>query len=372
VARRTTTRDAPLAMPAREAEVAARWAAGVWRGATLQALSGANYRLIFEGRRNGGPGPDFRDAALEREDGARLLGDIELHLRARDWLAHGHHTDPRYNRVILHVALDAAFSFSPLASGGDAPIACLSFTSAPGQTAPDWPCANLHAPSGSMVMPTLLLWAGAERFERRVRAFANAVSRASPALDTCAANWTSADHVLWVALAEALGYGQHREALRQAGMRLLAGESPALEQASRSERRRLVGLLALWDRWRATGPWEPFARRARGGTGGDRHYAACLGRRRFCVAGAHYGGECRLSLRSGARNPERRRCAGCMRPRGVSRIAWAAVEPGHSGDDAATSPRQGPHRGGGAARAAPSLGGLVPGERLRALPLQSS
>jgi hypothetical protein len=41
-------------------------------------------------------------------------------------------------------------------------------------------------------------------------------------------------------------------------MRLLAGESPALEQASRSERRRLVGLLALWDRWRATGPWEPL------------------------------------------------------------------------------------------------------------------
>jgi hypothetical protein len=72
----------------RQAELAARWAARVWRGATLQTLSGATYRLIYEGRRNGGPGPAFRDAALETEDGQRLLGDIELHLRARDWLAH--------------------------------------------------------------------------------------------------------------------------------------------------------------------------------------------------------------------------------------------------------------------------------------------
>jgi hypothetical protein len=63
------------------------------------------------------PWPDFRDAALETADGAWLLGDIELHLRARDWLAHGHHADKRYSGVVLHVALDAASSFSPLVDG---------------------------------------------------------------------------------------------------------------------------------------------------------------------------------------------------------------------------------------------------------------
>jgi len=59
MARRATTNVAPLppSTPACEAELAARWAAGVWRGATLQTLSGATYRLIFEGRRNGGPVP---------------------------------------------------------------------------------------------------------------------------------------------------------------------------------------------------------------------------------------------------------------------------------------------------------------------------
>ena len=67
---RPAAMDTPRSIPMREAELAARWAAGAWRGATLRTLSGATYRLIFEGRRNGGPGPDFRDAALETENGA--------------------------------------------------------------------------------------------------------------------------------------------------------------------------------------------------------------------------------------------------------------------------------------------------------------
>lgn len=149
-------------------------------GATLRTLSGATYRLIFQGRRNGGPGPDFRDAALEMEDGARLLGDIELHLRARDWLAHGHHTDNRYKRVMLHVALDTADAFSPLASGGAAPIVCLSFTQATPLAPPLWPCADLDTRIGPVAMRTLLLWAGSARFERRVHALADTLTSATP------------------------------------------------------------------------------------------------------------------------------------------------------------------------------------------------
>lgn len=253
--RQTMARDGPRA-PVREAELAARWAAGAWRGATLRALSGATYRLIFEGRRNGGPGPDFRDAALATEDGARLLGDVELHLRARDWLAHGHHTDARYNRVILHVTLAATTSFSPLASGADVPIVCLSFAQSAIQAPPDWPCAQLRLRSGPVAVRALLLWAGLERFERRVGVFKDELL--SPAPFMRFPGWSVADGILWVALAEALGYGAHREALRQAGMRLLAGEPIDLQHARRSERARLTGLVALWERWVPCGPWEPL------------------------------------------------------------------------------------------------------------------
>ena len=84
------------------------------------------------------------------------------------------------------------------------------------------------------------------------------VSCRAPRPTTSNTCWSAADGVLWVALAEALGYGQHREALRQAGIRLLAGDSLEPDFARRSERMRLGGLLALWDRWRVTGPWEPL------------------------------------------------------------------------------------------------------------------
>src|SRR5258706_12615999 len=89
----------------RETELIARWAAGEWREAALLASDGQQYRVVYEGRRGGGAGPDFRDAVLACTDGARLHGDVELHLRAANWRAHGHERDPRYDGVVLHVVL---------------------------------------------------------------------------------------------------------------------------------------------------------------------------------------------------------------------------------------------------------------------------
>jgi hypothetical protein len=72
--------------------------------------------------------------------------------------------------------------------------------------------------------------------------------------------WTGSDRVLFVALAEALGYGRDREALRDAGRPLVEHEPPDALLAEglrlpRVERLRLNGLLALYERWYATGPW---------------------------------------------------------------------------------------------------------------------
>lgn len=77
----------------REAEYAARWDAGWWRGRILRTESGDLYTVIYQGRRGGGSGPDFRDAVLARPDGTRVHGDVELHLRASGWHEHGHATD---------------------------------------------------------------------------------------------------------------------------------------------------------------------------------------------------------------------------------------------------------------------------------------
>jgi len=49
-------------------------------------------------------GPDFRGARL-RLDGGDVTGDVEVHFHGSDWSAHGHETDPAYEKVVLHVVM---------------------------------------------------------------------------------------------------------------------------------------------------------------------------------------------------------------------------------------------------------------------------
>ncbi len=79
-----------------------RWA-GAEFPAWISTASGERLRLLYPGTWNLGPGPDFRDARLLAESGHLLRGDVELHRRERDWVAHGHDRDPAYAEVVLHV-----------------------------------------------------------------------------------------------------------------------------------------------------------------------------------------------------------------------------------------------------------------------------
>lgn len=92
--------ETAAAWPA-EAALAARWAAGLGRALRLE--DGRALRVIFPGVPAGGSGPDFGGAILDA-GGDYLRGDVEVHLRASGWFAHGHDTDPAYARVVLHVA----------------------------------------------------------------------------------------------------------------------------------------------------------------------------------------------------------------------------------------------------------------------------
>src|SRR5438309_1763794 len=50
--------------------------------------------------------PDGRGTLLAFGGGQLVEGDVEFHLRASDWVGHGHHGDPHYRSVVLHVVLD--------------------------------------------------------------------------------------------------------------------------------------------------------------------------------------------------------------------------------------------------------------------------
>lgn len=68
----------------------------------LRTVSGEIVEVVFAGSENLDAGPDFKDAVIKI--GGRLLkGDVEVHLNENGWYEHGHHCDPRYNKVILHL-----------------------------------------------------------------------------------------------------------------------------------------------------------------------------------------------------------------------------------------------------------------------------
>ncbi len=81
------------------------WFEPRWRPEPLATLDGRPFKVHSPGQWNRQAGPDFLQAVLEYSDGERCRGDVEVHRLASGWTAHGHHLDPRYNRVILHVVL---------------------------------------------------------------------------------------------------------------------------------------------------------------------------------------------------------------------------------------------------------------------------
>jgi hypothetical protein len=95
-----SARAAAALLDGSEAELAERWAAPA--ATPLRLDDGRPVRVIFPGVPGGGAGPDFRGAIVEVA-GDVLRGDVEVHLRASGWQAHGHQRDPAYAGVVLHV-----------------------------------------------------------------------------------------------------------------------------------------------------------------------------------------------------------------------------------------------------------------------------
>ena len=87
-----------------ERHVQAIWYDDALRPDGLRTSGGAPVRVVCPGRWNLESGPDFLGAVLEiGEDRRRTCGDVEVHVRATDWAAHGHGRDPAYAGVVAHV-----------------------------------------------------------------------------------------------------------------------------------------------------------------------------------------------------------------------------------------------------------------------------
>lgn len=64
--------------------------------------TGLPITILQRGTLNSSAGPDFLDATILLGN-QKLQGSVEIHTNSKDWNAHLHHLDPKYNSVILHV-----------------------------------------------------------------------------------------------------------------------------------------------------------------------------------------------------------------------------------------------------------------------------
>lgn len=78
----------------------------------LRLDDGRPLRVLSPGWWNHGEGPDFKNAQLEIA-GRLRTGDVEIHLQHNGWEAHGHHLDPRYDHVLVHVVFERTPPESP-------------------------------------------------------------------------------------------------------------------------------------------------------------------------------------------------------------------------------------------------------------------
>ena len=213
----------PDAMP--ERAVQDLWARSAELAETIVTQDGRRMSVTYPGRPNHGAGPDFLDAVFVTDTGETLRGDVEVHVSARDWYAHGHHTDPNYNGVVLHVVLRPSAAPAVQSSGTSPPSTVIVRASdISGQ------------PSGPLKTPKAgaedLDAAGIERFLSKSRGFSHELAAAE-----------SADQVAYEAIMEALGYSSNRRPFLQLARRVPIAMLLKLNAEPPSTRRKALQAL---------------------------------------------------------------------------------------------------------------------------------
>lgn len=244
----------------------------------LTTTGGEEIQVVYRGRRRWDRGPDFA-GALIAWPGARLRsGEVEVHVRSTDWWAHGHHRDPRYNRVILQAVLwdDAA---APAARQDGVPVPAVALAShlsvplesllgsPPPDPSPPIPCWAGSAEDGNLA--ALLDRSGGDRLAAKAARFEADLTCASP------------DQLLYRGVAVALGYSQNRLPFGRLADRLPLDRLLAYryrETGPRTQDSSLPGLEALLlgtagllpsQRGFSSGQWDGYAREL------EARWAAC-------------------------------------------------------------------------------------------------
>jgi len=161
------------------------------------ANDGTSLRVLFPGLRGRGRGPDFRHALIATPR-VMLHGDVEASLRASDFRRHGHHRDPAYDGVVLHVvAWDDEGQGTLLRCGRSVPVLAMDTGR---RWAEGWalPCHSAVKRLGAEEVTRALERLGDVRLVGKMARWLLEVRAHGP------------EEALYRALAEAMGYAHNR------------------------------------------------------------------------------------------------------------------------------------------------------------------
>lgn len=176
--------------------------------AQLTLTDGRPVHIQHPGRWNTDQGPDFLDARIAVA-GTVWAGHVEIHRSSNDWYAHGHHTDPHYNPVVLHVVAHSDGQPILRQDGTEIPELILGQLLEPGllhrygrlrAAEGAFPCAATVARVPEFHRKRWVELMGWERFQEKVAALEHRLSAASY-------DW---EQLLWTLIAGALGGSVNR------------------------------------------------------------------------------------------------------------------------------------------------------------------
>lgn len=243
-----------VSAPIKELTVSQIWQAGWLVPDRLRTVTGEPVGIVYRGRWTFGFGPDFRGAMITV--GAELRrGDVEIHLRESGWRTHGHHLNPAYNKVILHVVLDADVSSPPCVRQDGVEVPTIVLRSAlrgPVETFPADPALmTLQANADECVAAVttanraaalgLLDRAGDARLTAKAARFEALFTTMPPA------------EVLYAGLLTALGYSRNQDGMASVAQTLPLAVLESRLSADQGDARVTAAALLL-----GVGGWLPF------------------------------------------------------------------------------------------------------------------
>jgi hypothetical protein len=210
-----------------ETKVTEKVVSRLWQSCRVRypvADTGEPLHIIFPGRVSNRGGCDFKDAVFVI-NGRIACGDVEIHVKSSQWQGHGHHQDPKYNDIALHVVWQRdSQTITRLHNGKAIPTVCLgSFMTGSLDELLALPlgysdtCSSAASLSNSDIVDTLLVAAGVKRFKAKAATFRRAL------------NGGDARQVIYQGITRALGYTQNAGPCQ-----MLAQKLPVIELTKES------------------------------------------------------------------------------------------------------------------------------------------